>query len=66
MLATRDDATTTVTGQYGLKYFSVRFSYRGASRSLRLTGWSEQSVLKEFCEHFPEATPEFIECLGNL
>jgi hypothetical protein len=66
MLATTDKTAGSSRGQYDLKYFSIRFSYRGASRSLRLIGWNEESVLKEFCERFPEATPEHVECLGNL
>ena len=51
---------------YGLKYYSVHFRYRGNAKSLRLIGWSEESVMKEFCERFPEAQPEQIEYLGDI
>ena len=53
-------------GSYGLKYYAVHFSYRGNHKSLRLIGWSEESVMKEFCERFPEAQPEQIEYLGDI
>ena len=48
----------------GLKYFRIQFSYAGATKYLRLTGWSEASALAEFRRHFPEAAPERIEFLG--
>lgn len=51
-------------GLEGLKYFRIQFSYAGATKYLRLTGWSEASALAEFRRHFPEAVPERIEFLG--
>lgn len=53
-------------GNYGLKYYTIQFRFRGTSKSLRLIGWSEESVMKEFCERFPEAQPEQIEYLGEI
>ncbi len=51
---------------HGLKYYSLHFRYRGNGRSLRLIGWSEASVMREFRERFPEAQPERIEYLGDI
>lgn len=48
----------------GLKYFRIQFHYGGATKYLRLTGWSEAAALAEFRRHFPEAPPERIEFLG--
>jgi len=51
---------------FGLKYFRIRFRYRDSTKYLRLMGWSEQAVLREFSEHFPDALPEHVECLGTV
>jgi hypothetical protein len=53
-------------GEYGLKYYTIRFRYRDTVRSLRLIGWSEASVLKEFGARFPEAQPEQIDYEGDI
>ena len=48
----------------GLKYFRIQFTYAGATKYLRLTGWSEAAALAEFRRYFPEQQPELIEFLG--
>ncbi len=66
MLVTITKPATEKCGEYGLKYYTIRFRYRDTVKSLRLIGWSEASVLKEFSERFPEAQPEQIEYEGEI
>lgn len=68
MLTINDSETTTTpeAAEFSLKYFRLQFRYCGSTKYLRLTGWSEESVLKEFQQRFPEAEPEHIECLGSV
>lgn len=65
-MPTIQEHSQTEPAPFGLKYFRIRFRYRDSTKYLRLMGWSEQTVLNEFREHFPDASPEHVECLGNV
>lgn len=65
-MPTSQEHSPTPPGAFGLKHFRIRFRYRGGIKYLRLMGWSEETVLREFRDHFPDAAPEHVECLGSV